>query len=154
MNPGGRPRARGLGAVAVAALLACRPEAAPDRTAPAPPPLDAPSPSPATAAPVSSAEVGAPSPSVPGASGSARPGRFLFDFEDADLPALVRLVGGITGKRFILTGQLPVVHATVHAPEPVTADEAYQAFLAILQANGLTVVPSGDFWKILPSPGR
>jgi general secretion pathway protein D len=46
-----------------------------------------------------------------------------------------------------------VVHATVRSPEPVTAAEAYSAFLAILQSNGLTVVSSGPFWKILPSPG-
>jgi general secretion pathway protein D len=82
------------------------------------------------------------------------PARFAFDFEDADLPALVRLVGGITGKRFILSGPLPAVRATVHSPEPVTADEAYGAFLSILQANGLTVVQSGPFWKIMASPGR
>jgi general secretion pathway protein D len=80
-------------------------------------------------------------------------GRFAFDFENADLPELVRLIGGITGKRFVLTGTLPAVRATVRSPGPVTADEAYEAFLAILQANGLTVVRSGAFLKIVLSPG-
>jgi hypothetical protein len=42
----------------------------------------------------------------------------------------------------------------VHSPEPVTADEAYEAFLAILQAHGLTVVQAGAFWNVVPSPGR
>ncbi len=49
---------------------------------------------------------------------------------------------------------LPAIHAPVHSPEPVTAEAAYEAFLAILQANGLTVVPSGEFLKVVPSPGR
>jgi general secretion pathway protein D len=92
-----------------------------------------------------------PPPPIPGA--DAGPTRFAFDFDDAGLPELVRLLGAITGKRFILTGKLPTVHATVRSPEPVTAAEAYDAFLAILQENGLTVVQSGRFWKILPSPG-
>jgi general secretion pathway protein D len=146
----------GLGVAA--AILACRPEAAPDRDAPSagpppaerasslpPGPSDTPGPRPADPAPGVSAA---------GTVTASGPARFAFDFEDADLPALVRLVGGITGKRFILGGPLPAVRATVHSPAPVTADEAYQAFLAILQANGLTVVPIGPFWKIMASPGR
>jgi general secretion pathway protein D len=143
-----------VGTGAAAALVACRPEASPDRTA-------TPTSSPEAPAAVPSTTVG--SPGTPGptptfvaqraAAPMDGPRRYAFDFEDADLPELVRFIGNITGKRFILTGKLPAVHATVHSPEPVTADEAYGAFLSILQANGLTVVRSGDFWNILPSPG-
>ncbi len=39
------------------------------------------------------------------------------------------------------------------SPEPVTLDEAYQAFLSILEANGMTVVPHGRFLKIVDSGG-
>jgi type II secretory pathway component GspD/PulD (secretin) len=142
---------------AAVAALAGRPEAAPDRGA-APAATHAAEAVPASSPPGPGGTPDpAPSPSVPAprapadsATGVAAR-RFASDFEDADLPALVRLVGGITGKRFILSGPLPAVRATVHSPEPVTADEA---FVTILQANGLTVVRTGPFWKIVPLPGR
>jgi general secretion pathway protein D len=41
----------------------------------------------------------------------------------------------------------------VVSPEPVTLEEAYQAFLSILEANGMTVVPHGRFLKIVDSGG-
>jgi hypothetical protein len=154
------PLVRWLGAGATATLLACQPNASPGRREAPPsqsvalvaPPSEAqrsPSGTPDTAPTLTAS-----APRGPAARGStAGAERFAFDFEDAELPELVRLIGAITGKRFILTGKLPAVHATVRSPEPVTADEAYGAFLSILQANGLTVVQSGEFWRILPSPG-
>ena len=150
---------RWLGAGATAALLTCRPEASPDLGAPPPSKRATPVvvPSSTQVSPPSSSTLPPPPPlwqRVPAGHGSGPgAGRFAFEFEDAALPELVQFIGNITGKRFILTGKLPAVHATVRSPEPVTADEAYGAFLSILQANGLTVVQSGEFWKILPSPG-
>jgi general secretion pathway protein D len=113
----------------------------------------------------------APAPSAPGdpapsaapvpradASGSASaappalpPGRYLFSFEDLGLSDLANIVSAITGKRLMVTGTLPTIHATVHSPEPVTADEAWGAFLSILQANGLTVVARGQMWAVVLS---
>jgi len=54
-------------------------------------------------------------------------------------------------KRILVTGQLPPVKATVHSPEPVTAVEAYQAFLTILQTNGLTLERRGRMEVIVPA---
>ena len=76
-----------------------------------------------------------------------------FNLEDADLPDLVRLISQITGKRFILPGKARSIKATVYAPTKVTAAEAYNAFLSILQLNGMTVVPSGRYLKIVESTG-
>ncbi len=89
-------------------------------------------------------------PATPSAS-DAGPRRFAFDFQDAELPELVRAVSMITGKRILVTGQLPKVKATVHSPEPVTAVEAYQAFLTILQTNGLTLERRGRMEVIVPA---
>lgn len=75
--------------------------------------------------------------------------RVTFNLEDADLTDLVRLVSSITGRRFILSGKSRSLKATVYAPTKVTAAEAYRAFLAILEMNGLTVVPSGRYLKIV-----
>ena len=78
--------------------------------------------------------------------------RVSFSLEDADLPELVRVIGELTGKRFIFGGKVRNIKATVFSPQKVTVDEAYQAFLSILEANGLTVVPHGRFYKIIDSP--
>ena len=66
-----------------------------------------------------------------------------FSLEDADLAELVRVIGQLTGKRFIFGGKVKSIKASVYSPEKVTVAEAYQAFLSILEANGLTVVPHG-----------
>lgn len=80
--------------------------------------------------------------------------RVTFNLEDADLPDLVRLISSITGKRFILPGsKARAIKATVYAPTKVTAAEAYQAFLSILQLNGMSVVPAGRYLKIVESAG-
>jgi general secretion pathway protein D len=78
--------------------------------------------------------------------------RVSFSLEDADLPELVRVIGELTGKRFIFGGKVHNIKATVFSPQKVTVAEAYQAFLSILEANGLTVVPHGRFLKIVDSP--
>jgi general secretion pathway protein D len=78
--------------------------------------------------------------------------RVSFSLEDADLPELVRVIGELTGKRFIFGGKVRNIKATVFSPEKVTVAEAYQAFLSILDANGLTVIPHGRFYKIIDSP--
>lgn len=86
------------------------------------------------------------------AAGRVPPGAAVeFTLEDADLPDLVRMISRITGKRFILDGKQRAIKATVVSTEPVTAAEAYRAFLSILQLNGMTVVPSGRYLKIVAS---
>ncbi len=75
--------------------------------------------------------------------------RVTFNLEDADLPELVRLISTISGRRFILPSKMRPIKATIVAPTKVTAAEAYRAFLSILQINGMTVVPSGPYLKIV-----
>jgi general secretion pathway protein D len=85
----------------------------------------------------------------------AKPGGHLvkFNLQDADLAELVNHISGLTGRRFIYGAKVRQIKATVVSPEPVTLDEAYQAFLSILEANGMTVVPHGRFLKIIDSGG-
>ncbi|HET9953085.1 MAG TPA: type II secretion system secretin GspD [Polyangiaceae bacterium] len=84
-----------------------------------------------------------------------KPGGHLvkFNLQDADLAELVNHISGLTGRRFIYGAKVRQVKATVVSPEPVTLEEAYQAFLSILEANGMTVVPHGRFLKIVDSGG-
>jgi general secretion pathway protein D len=74
-----------------------------------------------------------------------------FNLEDADLAELVNHISGLTGKRFIYGQKVRQIKVTVVSPTEVTLDEAYEAFLAILQSNGMTVVPQGRFLKIVDS---
>lgn len=82
---------------------------------------------------------------------SPKPGGYMvkFNLEEADLAELVNHISGLTGKRFIYGAKLHKVKATVVSPTPVTLAEAYNAFLAILETNGMTVIPHGPFLKIV-----
>lgn len=79
--------------------------------------------------------------------------RVKFNLQDADLAELVNHISGMTGKRFIYGAKVRQIKATVVSPQPVTLDEAYEAFLSILEVNGMTIVPHGRFLKIVDSAG-
>ncbi|MFO0762477.1 MAG: hypothetical protein U0359_38920 [Byssovorax sp.] len=134
-----------LGLVSLLAL-ACNPDPSPARALAEDDAQPAPVHAPATSLPSASSTPGEQTaqPTIP---------RYDLCLEDAGLPELVRAVSAITGKRFVLTGALPTVKASVCPPERVTAEEAYHAFLTILASNGLTVVPRGRMLVIVPSPG-
>ncbi len=76
-----------------------------------------------------------------------------FSLDNAELPDVVRMISRITGRRFILPASSRTIHATVISESPVTAGEAYRAFLAILDINGLTLVPSGRYLRIVEEEG-
>ena len=151
-----------------------RAAAAKKTTRAAPTTVRTPAPAPATAATPAPAAAAAPDPlaTPPGDAGALpstmdriaaaadvpyrpKPGGYQvkFNLEDADLAELVNHISGMTGKRFIYGAKVRSIKATVVSPEPVTLDEAYQAFLSILETNGLTVVPHGRFLKIVDSAG-
>jgi general secretion pathway protein D len=69
--------------------------------------------------------------------------------EDATLEDIVHSMSVMTGKRFIIAAAPKSFHADVVASQKVTVAEGYQALLSILEANHLTVVPAGSFWKIV-----
>lgn len=74
-----------------------------------------------------------------------------FNLEDADLPELVRMMSQITGRGFIVANVHRSIKATVYAPIKVRAADAYEAFLSILELNGMTVVPAAPYYKIVES---
>ena len=64
---------------------------------------------------------------------------------------LVSWISAITCKHFIVPGSIPSQGKTVTiiAPEPITAAEAYDLFLAALDSVGLTVYPSGGVLRVI-----
>ncbi len=81
-------------------------------------------------------------------------GRVNFNVQDAELLDLVKTISQLTGRRFIIGGKVRTnVKATIISPMDVSSAEAYQAFLAVLEQNGMTVVPHGRYLKIVESQG-
>jgi general secretion pathway protein D len=75
-----------------------------------------------------------------------------LDFNEIPLGELTKFISCITERNFILTGGANK-NATVSilSPKPVTAYEAYKAYLSALEANGLTVIQNGEFYEIVAS---
>lgn len=73
-----------------------------------------------------------------------------FDLPDKDIKDVVTLISKWTGKNFILDNKVRG-KITILGPSQVSLQEAYQAFLSALEANGLTTVQSGKFIRIIES---
>lgn len=76
--------------------------------------------------------------------------RITPNFKDADITQIAEAVQAATGKTFIIDPRVRA-QVTMLANTPMTSDEFYQTFLAILQVHGFIAVPSGrNIVKILP----
>lgn len=77
--------------------------------------------------------------------------KFNIDFYQADLADVVKWMSANTGRNFIIADSLRAgsKKITIISPKPVSTAEAYRAFLTALEMNGLTVVKSGKFYKIV-----
>lgn len=73
-----------------------------------------------------------------------------MNMRDADLRAMIQWMADVTGKNFIVHREVQGV-GTIVSTEPVTKDEAWQMFLAVLDMNGYVAVQSGDSTKIIPA---
>ncbi len=73
-----------------------------------------------------------------------------FDYQNAEITDLIKAMGELTGKNFIIDGKVRG-KVTIIAPSKITVAEAYKAFLSALAINGFTVVPSGPFLKVRQS---
>lgn len=72
-----------------------------------------------------------------------------FDFQDADLRAVIQAVAEFTGRNFLVDPRVKG-KVTVIAPQGLTEDEAYRVFQSVLQTNGFVVAQEGEVTKIIP----
>jgi len=77
-------------------------------------------------------------------------GKLVFNFQEADVEAVVKTVSRMTGRNFLLDprvkGKITILSST-----PVSKNAAYQIFLSALRAQGFTAVPgTGGMVKIVP----
>jgi len=75
--------------------------------------------------------------------------RITPNFKDADITQIIEAVSMATGKNFIIDPRVRA-QVTMLSSTPMTPDQFYQAFLAILQVHGFIAVPSGNVIKIIP----
>ncbi len=71
-----------------------------------------------------------------------------FSFEQAELRLLIRLVGEMTGRRFVmdetLTGKVTVV-----TPERIPVEDVYPLLVSILEASGYTISEQGGTHRVV-----
>jgi general secretion pathway protein D len=131
-------------------------------------PQAAPAPAPAAAPAVQREAVPAPPSSSGGppraetvpagnAGGSARSpgacepmqGKFLLAFNKADIIDLLEQASRWTCRNFAYTEEVVRGKITLLSKTPVTAEEAYAAFLAALNTNGIAMYQTGKYWKLV-----
>ena len=81
----------------------------------------------------------------------AKKGRFSFEFSKAEIMDIVKAISDMTRKNFIIPEKLKSQKITILSPTKITAAEAYQVFLSALSINGITVVRTGKFYKLIES---
>jgi len=75
--------------------------------------------------------------------------RITPNFKDADITQIIEAVSMATGKNFIIDPRVRA-QVTMLSSTPMTPDQFYQAFLAILQVHGFVAITDGNVVKIVP----
>ncbi len=82
---------------------------------------------------------------------AAEQGGHTLNLRGADIHALIETVSEITGRGFIVDpgveGQVTVVSG-----KPMSEQEVWEAFLAVLRAHGYAATPAGKLWRISAEP--
>jgi len=76
-------------------------------------------------------------------------GRFLLAFNKAEIVDVLEQASRWTCRNFAYTEDIARGKITLLSKTPVTAEEAYAAFLASLTANNIAVYPSGRYYKLI-----
>lgn len=80
----------------------------------------------------------------------AEQGAVDFSFDKVDIPTFARLVGDITGRRFVVAEDIEG-RITVSSPR-VARNEVYPLFVSILESAGCSVVRDGDLHRVVRLP--
>lgn len=98
---------------------------------------------------LASAALAMPSTAVPAEAVPRHASMVALDFNNLELPMFVKFISELTGKNFVIDEKVKG-KVTVFSPVPVTAERAYQVFLAVLEGKGLTTYGVGDVVRIVP----
>ncbi|OEY65119.1 type II secretion system secretin GspD [Marinobacter sp. X15-166B] len=78
----------------------------------------------------------------------AQEGTWRLNLKDADIRAFVTQVADITGYSFVVDPRVKG-KVTVLSSAPMTKDEIYDLFLAVLQVHGFTAIPGEEVIKVV-----
>ena len=76
-----------------------------------------------------------------------------FSFDKVDIRFLVKLVGELTGRRFVIDKKIDG-KITVVTPPKIPVSEVYPLFLSILDAGGCSVVERNGIYHIIARDRR
>jgi general secretion pathway protein D len=121
-----------------------------------PPPVPPPGAAPAPGAPANGprpAAKGTPAPEAIRPETKCVPlqGRFMLTFNKADIVDVLEQASRWTCRNFAYTEDIARGKITLLSKTPVTADEAYAAFLVALNTNNITVYATGRYYKLIRS---
>ncbi|HMP76737.1 MAG TPA: secretin N-terminal domain-containing protein [Kiritimatiellia bacterium] len=76
-----------------------------------------------------------------------------FNFDQVDIPVLVKLVGEMTGRRFVVGDEISG-RVTVVTPQRIPVRDAYPLLVSILESRGLSVIERDGIHQIVVLPER
>lgn len=76
---------------------------------------------------------------------------WTVNIRNAEIQAFIEKVADMTGKNFVVDPRVRARDVTVVSRHPLTSQEVYELFLAVLQVHGYAAVPSGDVIKVVPN---
>lgn len=76
-----------------------------------------------------------------------------FNFDQVEIPVLIKLVGEMTGRRFVVGDEI-TGRVTVVTPQRIPVKEAYPLLLSILESRGITIVERGGVHQVVLLPDR
>jgi len=79
----------------------------------------------------------------------SREKKVTFNFVDVDISAVVKFISEVTGKNFVFDDKVKG-NITIIAPSRLSVDDAFRLFTSVLELKGLTIIPSGKVYKIVP----
>ena len=72
----------------------------------------------------------------------------ILNFDNADLKDVINTIGSITNENFIL-GPGVDARITIHSAKKILVSEVLSVFESVLEVNGMSLVRSGAFYKIV-----
>jgi general secretion pathway protein D len=74
----------------------------------------------------------------------------VLNFDNAELSDVINTISSITGENFIVSSGLNA-RITIHSSKKIPVSEVLNVFESILEVNGISLVKSGDYYKIVSS---
>lgn len=74
----------------------------------------------------------------------------VLNLENVDIRQVIAFMSDLTGKTFLVDNAVRGT-ITLLVPTPLSLDDAYQVFLAMLHSRGFTAIAQGSIIKIVPA---